>query len=159
MNEIETEGAAANATAAYTLMEVAQDAYTALEKLQGAAAAAAVPNNNVTQITHDALLICLKECEEQSHGVNHWIDYALESTSRNLPLMRRKAQTAARDFTALEHSLSQAYDLQETWETVNTISRKEMEDLPLNAAAYNLSPNRLATLITGWEKNLSNAKS
>ena len=114
---------------------------------------------NVTQITQDALLLCLKECEEQSHGVNHWIDYVLESTSRSLPLMRRKAQTAARDFTALEHSLSQAYDLQETWEKVNTISRKEMEQLPLNAPTYNLSPNRLATLITGWEKNLSNAKS
>ena len=83
MNENETEGAATNATATYnnTLMEVAREAYTALEKLQGAAAAAAVPNN-IKQITQDALLICLKECEEQSHGVNHWMDYALESTSR-----------------------------------------------------------------------------
>ena len=61
MYENETEGAANNATATYnnTLMEVAQEAYAALEKLQGAAAAA-VPNN-ITQITQDALLICLKE--------------------------------------------------------------------------------------------------
>ena len=143
MYENETEGAATTATATYnnTLMEVAQEAYAALEKLQGAAAAA-VPNN-ITQVTQNALLICLKECEEQSHGVNHWIDYALESTSRSLPIMRRKAQAAASDFTALEHSLSQAYDLQETWEKVNTVSREEMEQLPPNAPTYNLSPYRL----------------
>ena len=73
--------------------------------------------------------------------------------------MRRKAQIAAKDFTALEHSLSQAYDLQETWEKVNTVPKKEMEQLPMNAPTYNLSPNRLTTLITGWEKSLSNAKS
>ena len=156
MDERETEGAAANATAAYTttLLEVARDALQ-----EGAAAAAAVPNIIVTQITQDALLSCLKECEEQSYGVDHRIDYVLESSSRSLPLMRRKAQIAAKDFTALEHSLSQAYDLQETWEKVNTVPKKEMEQLPMNAPTYNLSPNRLTTLITGWEKSLSNAKS
>ena len=124
MNERETEGAAANATAAYntTLMEVARDALQ-----EGAAAAAAVPNITATQIAQDALLSSLKDCEELSHGVDHWIDYVLESTSRSLPLMRRKAQIAAKAFTALEHSLSQAYDLQERWEKVNTVSKKELE--------------------------------
>ena len=123
MDERETEGAADNATAAYntTLMEVARDAYTALEKLQGAAAAAAVPNNTVTQITQDALLKCLKECEEQSHEVNHWIDYVKFNISRSLPLLKRKAQAAAIAFTTLEHLMFKVENLHDKWEEVNTV--------------------------------------
>ena len=123
--------------------------------LQGAAAAAA----DSYYITKIALLRSLKECEKDSIGIAHWIDYALETTSRNLPIMRRKAKDAASNFTALEHSLTQAYNLQETWEKVNTVSREQMERLPPNDSAYNLSPDRLAILITGWEKMLSNSKS
>ena len=129
MDEREIEGAAANAaTAAYTttLLEVTRDALQ-----EGAAAdAAAVPNiTNATQIAQDALLSSVKKCEELSREVDHWIDYVLESASRSLPLLRRKAQTAAKAFTALEHSLSEVYELHERWEEVNTVSKKDLEQL------------------------------
>ena len=98
------------------------------EELQGAAAAAANSYYN----TKTALLRSLKECEEDSIGIVHWIDYALETTSRHQLIMRRKAREADSKFKALEHSLNQAYILQEAWENVNPVSREQMERLPPN---------------------------
>ena len=116
--------------------------------LQGAAAAAA----DSYYITKIALLRSLKECEEDSIGIAHWIDYALETTSRHQLIMRRKAREAASNFKALEHSLNQAYILQETWEKVNTVSREQMERLPPNDSAYNLSPDRLPSSLLDGRK-------
>ena len=51
------------------------------------------------------------------------------------------AKAGAWAFTALEHLLSEVYDLQERWEAVNTVPE-----------------NKLTQLITGWEICLSTAR-
>ena len=85
------------------------------EELQGAAAAA-----DSYYIIKNALLRSLKESEEHSIEVNRWIYYVKYNASRNIPLLKGKAQAAATSFTAMEHSLFQAENLIEKWEEVNT---------------------------------------
>ena len=125
MPEKEKQGAALQ-PAAYdnNQMELPQEAN---EELQGAAAAA-VPYNT-TQVTQNALLTCLKESEEQSHEVTHWIDYVKHNISRNLPLLKGKAQAAATSFTAMEHSLFKAENLIDKWEEVNTAPDEKLTKL------------------------------
>ena len=141
MNEKETEGAAANATAAYTttLLEVARDALQ-----EGAAAAAVVSNITATQIAEDALLSCLEECKELSIEVDVWNDYVKSNISRGRHLKKKKAQAAAKSFTALEQSLSKVCHLHDIWEVNNTVPEIELEEL--------------TQLVIGWEECLSLAK-
>ena len=91
MNEIEMEGAADNATAAY--------------------------NITVTKITKEALLLCLKEAEEQSREVDPWIDY-------------RKAKKRSHDVPP-----NTFYQVQQILETVfnamiEQLSGNKSEDIP-----------------------------
>ena len=156
MDEREIKGAAANATAAYTttLLEVARDALQ-----EGAAAVAAVPNITATQIAQDALLSRIKKCEELSREVETWINHVKFNASRGRRFIRNKVNTGAKAFTALERSVSEVYKLHDRWKEVNTVSEKELEELPEEAPNYNLAIDRLTQLITGWEKCLSKARS
>ena len=61
--------------------------------------------------------------------------------SRNIPLLKGKAQAAATSFTAMEHSLFQAENLIEKWEEVNTTPDE-----------------KLTTMITYLDRCLTTAK-
>ena len=92
------------------------------EELRGAAAAAANSYYN----TKTALLTSLKESEEHSIEVNRWIYYVKYNASRNIPLLKGKAQAAAKSFTAMEHTMFQSENLIEKWEEVNTIPDEKL---------------------------------
>ena len=86
MDEREIKGAAANAaTAAYT--------------------------TNPMEITKQALLSSAKKCRELSAQVDVWNNHVKFNISRGLRFMKDKAQTGAKAFTALDHSLSKLCNL------------------------------------------------